>query len=655
MIFNIAIFLLVIGLLVFFHEMGHFLAAKACGIYCPRFSLGMPPRLFGFKIGETDYCVGLLPIGGYVKMAGQEDSPLTEEEREKDFGHVPPERWYSNKPVWQRMIVIVAGPAMNVVLAILIYAVVNGFGAYVPDFKTETRIGAISPQSPSLTAPMYHVSEWTDTVDFTGTAEEHGWKTGDRIVAIDGSEVKTFNDVSAASVLSGGSELTVHIEREAADGTTLRYVSRVTPEKIEGVDVPVIGIEAFHSAYLENVLPDSPAERAGLKKGDVVDRLNGQPIDSQTFVQAMEKVAPDSTIDLVVTRDGQQLEMQVTPERKGRVINVHFSPPPGWLSLLPVEERPEVRYENVEFLSKAGFQLGDVVVEIDGATANYGMLRAIAESPEKETVNLSVERKGGIFGFGAKGTTALTGVAVSDVLQAVTPFDIFAAPTVAQIAPEVEKATGLQRMDELLTINGEPASLLALEKSLQENRGKSLNLTVKKPALGAGMIRSEETAEISLPVADVAAVEVAFGTKMVFHRLPAAQVLPASLSQTWQDLDRTVLILRKLFAGGVSPQTLGGPLMIYQVTTASAASGYVWLMDIMALISVNLAIFNLLPLPVLDGGHLFFLTVEAIRRKPVNRRFMEWVQQAGVLLIIFLILFVTYNDLKRLVVNTIMP
>src|SRR5512147_1887991 len=97
---GILIFLAVLSTLVFWHELGHFIAAKVCGIYVDQFSIGMPPRLFGVKIGETDYCVSALPIGGYVKMAGQEDAPRSAEEREKEYAHVPPHRFYNNKPVW---------------------------------------------------------------------------------------------------------------------------------------------------------------------------------------------------------------------------------------------------------------------------------------------------------------------------------------------------------------------------------------------------------------------------------------------------------------------------------------------------------------------------------------------------------------------------
>ena len=163
LLMNVLIFIVVLGVLIFFHEMGHFLAAKACGIYVDRFSLGMPPRVAGVRLGETDYCIGALPIGGYVKMAGQEDAPLSEEEREKDYGHVPPERWYNQKPVWQRMIVIAAGPFMNLVLGILLYGIVAAAGTLVPESEILARIGFVKPDSPAASAPLYRVPSTGDS------------------------------------------------------------------------------------------------------------------------------------------------------------------------------------------------------------------------------------------------------------------------------------------------------------------------------------------------------------------------------------------------------------------------------------------------------------------------------------------------------------
>lgn len=221
MLFNILIFILVLSVLIFFHELGHYAAAKACGIYVDQFSLGMPPRVAGIRLGETDYCIGLLPIGGYVKMAGQEDVPLSEEERVSEFGHVPEDRWYSSKPVWQRAIVIAAGPCMNVVLAVLLYIVMFATPAQWPEAKVDNRIGAIKTEAPAATAPLYQIEPGEEAWSYKGEPDARGWQPGDRIIEINGREVSGINDIAMEAALGGGEILDVHLARTMPDGTVV--------------------------------------------------------------------------------------------------------------------------------------------------------------------------------------------------------------------------------------------------------------------------------------------------------------------------------------------------------------------------------------------------------------------------------------------------
>ncbi|HOD52053.1 MAG TPA: site-2 protease family protein, partial [Candidatus Hydrogenedentes bacterium] len=229
---GVFVFIIVLGVLIFFHEMGHFIAAKACHIYVDRFSLGMPPRLFGIKLGETDYCVGALPIGGYVKMAGQEDTPLTEEERQKQYGEVPPERWFNNRPVWQRMIVITAGPVMNVVLGVLLYGIVAAVGTEVPESEVTARVGFVKPESPAATAPMYRIPDTAENTATAGEPDTTGWRTGDLIISVDGEAMRSFSDVGFAAILGAGRVLDVLLER-SEEGETVRYLSRIEPQHVE--------------------------------------------------------------------------------------------------------------------------------------------------------------------------------------------------------------------------------------------------------------------------------------------------------------------------------------------------------------------------------------------------------------------------------------
>ena len=140
---------------------------------------------------------------------------------------------------------------------------------------------------------------------------------------------------------------------------------------------------------------------------------------------------------------------------------------------------------------------------------------------------------------------------------------------------------------------------------------------------------------------------------MVFHRAAAREVVPEAFRQGFKALSRTIKTLAMLFTGTVSPSDLGGPVLIYQVTTTAASMGLMWLFKITAFISVNLCVFNLLPLPVLDGGLLLLLSWEGIRRKPLPEKALERIQQVGLVIIISLLLFVTYNDILRWVTSTL--
>lgn len=564
MIFNIVVFILVLSWLVFFHELGHFLAAKACGIYCDRFSLGMPPRIFGMRIGETDYCIGALPIGGYVKMAGQEDVPLTDEEREKEFGDVPPERWFSTKPVWQRVIVIAAGPFMNLVLAVFMYGVVAAVGDEVPEFKVDSRVGQIEEGSPTLEAPLYRIVGDDTAVDRTKEPDAVGWITGDRILSIDGTPIRNIvPDLAIEAALGGGKEMSVLLERSPADGTTVRYRSFITPKIMTEEERMVrLGIAPFQSIVVEDVVEGSPAAEAGLKNGDEILRADGLPVDTTTLILKLAEFEDNQPVELEI-RDDTGIRSVTMPTRgMGRF--------PNYFVYLP-------------------------------------------EHDDDET----------------------------------------SRPIVAAISPDQEKATGLKRKDIITEINGQPATFAMLKEMEHGNPGATLDVKVLRPAIWFGLLRGEDTIDAQLNLDRVGSVGVLMGVKMVFVRSKPGEVVPDAIEASKRALFSTTKTLTQLVTGNVSPRDLGGPVMIAQITTQAARMGFSWLFEMTAFISINLAIFNLLPLPVLDGGHLLFLGIESIRRKPLSNRVMEWVQQAGLVFIIMLMLFVTFNDVHRWITNII--
>jgi regulator of sigma E protease len=564
MITSIIVFLLVLSVLVFVHELGHFLAAKACGIYCDRFSLGMPPRVFGFKWGETDYCIGALPLGGYVKMAGQEDAPQSDENREEQYGHVPPERWFNNKPVWQRTIVIVAGPFMNFVLAVVLFGAAAAMGAFVSEAEVTNQIGLVAEGSPAESAPMYLLPAGTDTADISGDPDTVGWKTGDRIISIDGETMESIGDVAVTALLGKGSVLDVVMERTGDDGVVRRYLSPVVPKVLdEETEYAKFGVAPFQAALIDDVMAEMPAAEAGLEPGDEIVRANGAYIDKVTLSMLVENLGPDEALELEVRRDAKTYVLQ--PKPMGRFKDIVFA-------------------------------------------------------------------------------------------HEVTPDEVSddAHPEIFMVTEEAQKATGLQRHDVITEINGEPATVALLTDLERTRPGESLEITVERPSILFGLGQRAAVLNMQLPSTAVPAIGVMWGTKTVFHRTPPAEVIPEAFREMWVNTKRTYQILGSLFRGVVGPKELGGPVMIYQVTTQAANEGLYKLMKMAAFISVNLAVFNLLPLPVLDGGQLVMLAVEGIRRRPLDIRVMERVQQFGLLLILALILFVTFNDVSRIVLN-LMP
>lgn len=562
MLIDIVIFIFVLGVLVFVHELGHFLAAKACGIYVDRFSLGMPPRAFGMRIGETDYCIGALPLGGYVKMAGQEDAPLSDEERESTYGHVPEDRWFNKKPVWQRLIVIVAGPIMNFVLAIVLYGAVAAVGDEVPKSEIDNRIGYIMEDSAASRAPLYPMTQEDGAV--SGEPVAHGWQTGDRIVSIDGEPIKNITDVAIGAILGGGKPMRVVLERAEAEGIQ-RYVSIATPEKDEKDEEqshPRFGVMPFEAALIENVLPESRAAEAGLQKGDIIVRANGKVVDKVVFRDLVEKWPESEALPIEVQRNGQTLSMTLTPQTVGRLSGVVAGLPKG--------------KADDETFEQAAAQEKPVVLGVD--------------------------------------KTKVSSLKAGDVIE---------------------------------RINGEPATVALLEQIEQGNPGGSVQFDIRRKPVLFGLVQKGEEFSAEVPISAVRAIGVHFGVLMEFHKSPPAEVLPEAFRQANQAFERTLKTLVVLISGNVSPKELGGPVMIYNVTTAAANEGWWWLFKITAFVSVNLFVFNLLPLPVLDGGLLVLLVIEGIRKKPVSLKVQERIQQVGMIFLIGLLLYVTYNDILR--------
>lgn len=646
MLTNILVFLVVLGVLVFVHEMGHFLAAKACGVYVDRFSLGMPPRLFGFKYGETDYCIGLLPIGGYVKMAGQEDAPLSEEEREETYGHVPPERWYNNKSKLQRAFILIAGPAMNFVLGFIIYAGIAAFGADIPAVLKETRVGYVQPESPASEAKMY-LADAGEPVDFTDEPDSTGWKTGDRIITIDGTTVTGFQDIFTGAVLSGGSETTVEIERITEEGETERYLSRISPKK-EDADSKIVsfGIDAFTSALVEHVLPGSPADEHGILPGDRIVKSNGYWVDSSAFREQIQALDVGEALNLEIERDGETVEIQLAADQNGLIDGIVFDPQLNMVIAIPDEQPMPVSESDESFLARTGLKSRDKIVEVNGSSRIGTEIRQLLETDRDAEVEVTVTSYG--F-FGAAGETKQLQLAVADVVRSITAVDPDAVPMVRGTYAQTKDEPVFKQYDQITQIDGESATVALLEKIERERIGETIPVTVLRPRVLLGLHQSESTFEAELTVDSINQVGVVWRQETVFHKEPLANVIPAAWGECIRRSTEIKDILYNLVTGNLSPQLLGGPVLIFEITTQTAKRSAYEFLSTIAFISINLCIFNLLPLPVLDGGQLTIIAIEAIRRRPISMKLQETVQGAGFFLIIGLLIFVTFNDFGRII------
>lgn len=278
-------FLVVIGVLVFVHELGHLVAAKSVDIEVPRFSIGFGPRVWGFRRGETEYVISALPLGGYVRMAGMEDTAALE--GGVDAEHVPSGRDYDAKPLWARAWVVSAGVIMNFLFAILVLAGVTY--AYGDRLINTTRL-AVTPAASGVpaAAPLLEIPR------------------GAELTAVGGEPVESWNDVAEALMEAPPGPLTL----EFADAPP----ATLTLPADDSARMSVFGVlEPYVPAVIGQVNPGSPAARAGIETGDRIVSAGGQPIDTWgEFVQVVQ-AHPGRELAIEVERGGARVPLTATP------------------------------------------------------------------------------------------------------------------------------------------------------------------------------------------------------------------------------------------------------------------------------------------------------------------------------------------------------
>src|SRR5678815_965045 len=281
-------FVLVLGILILVHEFGHFIVARMSGVGVERFSIGFGPVLLRYRGKETEYCLSLVPLGGYVKMMGDDENPL----EGGKTGTLAPKRAFNLKPLAVRFLIVFAGPAMNCVLAVVIFSLV---------FMILGR-----PVAPTVIGRVVE----------SGPVAQAGLKTGDRITAIDGRSVQYWEDVQRAVQEGRGGGLTVTVQQ----GATGERKVGLTPVQTKTRDLFGderqtwdIGARPYVPPSIGDLVPGFPAQKAGLKRGDVIVSLEGKPVLSWDELAEGIQQRPGQPTRLEVKRGAETLAVSVIP------------------------------------------------------------------------------------------------------------------------------------------------------------------------------------------------------------------------------------------------------------------------------------------------------------------------------------------------------
>jgi regulator of sigma E protease len=551
-LFKAASIVLLLGGLIFIHELGHFIAAKALGVKVVRFSIGFGPRLFGFSRGETEYRIALLPLGGYVKMAG--DNP-GEELAPADRG-----RGFLEQPPWRRFVIAAAGPGANLIFPFVIYFAIGlaQNGSLVPG----PRIGSLAPGSP---------------------AAEAGLRPGDRIlsVAVPGSPAKPvryFGDLRDLVSPYPGKPLAFEVERDGRRlaPVTITPVSDRESNQIEVTYRGVIGVTPMYSPAV--VTPVRPGAAGPLQPFDLVVKAGGRKV---AHAGDLEKAFADARC--------APLDLEVVRER-------------------PVE-LPGAAISTYDPLALAG-----VPTCVDG-----------------------------------KPSLAVADPVVSTYVAAVTP------------GGPADKA-GLRRGDAVVAVNGHPVrsfrDINARADEFKPGERVALSLAGGREVV---LVPAEEVEVDEITREPHKKLVLGFAPDqrrlvepqaLVVERVPlrvgSIEVARNAAANLREVVRLTVLGIARIVTGQISFKTVGGPIMLFSIAAQAAEEGLERFLFTMALISVNLGLMNLLPIPVLDGGHLATSVVEGVMRRRISIRAREIANIVGIILLVTLMIVVFKNDIVRI-------
>lgn len=512
MLEKIAIFFIFLGPLVFFHELGHFLFARLAGVRVETFSIGFGPKLFSFKKGDTVYAFSLIPLGGYVKMFG--DDPLSDEELTDEEKKVA----YTHKSKMSRFWIVFGGPLANFILAFFIYFSLVTVGEKVP----ETNFGLLTKEN----------------IFFKNKV-----KTGDTLVKVNDQEISSFDDLNmidstVSSITVERDTTLIEMPLQLSNMEFLKEFSSVSTPLRAPVVVKPDGSK-YALIYKDDLVSYEQLTNVRASDLKIVEIKKEIPVEfSRNFVTSLsseKKIKDDISLNKYL-EDNNLYTIDLM------IKNISMDSP----------------------ASRANLKKGDIITHVNNSkiTSFTDLKKEVKSTKEGETVIIKYLNKSG--------------------------------ENQVSILPIVRD------------INGEKVKSIGIESHISF-------LSIMKDVKATGFLS---------------------GIKKALHR-------------TYDGTLNVLAGFKKLITGEVSLKHVGGPLAIGKVASDSFDISLSMFFRLMALISINLGVINLFPIPVLDGGHIVFLGLEFLNGGPLSRKKMQYAQQVGMSLLFLLIFVALFNDITR--------
>lgn len=541
-----------LGGLIFVHELGHFLVAKALGVKVLRFSIGFGPRLLGFRRGETEYWIAALPLGGYVKMAGDDPSEAMAPE---DAG-----RGFLEQAPWKRLAIAIAGPGANLLFPALVFFTLAL--AHQGNPTPGPFLGTVMPGSP---------------------ADVGGLRPGDRIlsVAVPGQPpeaVRYFSDLRDFVSPHPAEPLVFRVARDGSEIAPVTIVPKAEEDQnaVETTRRGVLGVSASYPTAV--VAPARPGAAGPVEPFDLVVAVDGKPVRHLGELSGALARAACAPIDLEVVRE-RPIDLPAATLATFDTLKLSRVPTcaDGKATLLPADSTVSTFVAAVvpgSPADRAGLRRGDAIETVNGSRVR---------SFRYDFQALSRELKPGV-----PVTLGLAG------------------GRTVQLVPETEKYV--------------------------EDTTKEV-----KERLVVGFLPDRRNVD---------------ARALLVEEVPLQRGLVEMATMAVRDLGEmvrlTVLGIVRIATRKISFKTVGGPLMLIGIASEAAEGGLSVFLTTMALISVNLALMNLLPIPVLDGGHIAQAVLEGVTRRPISPRTRQIANYVGLALLITLMVFVFKNDIARM-------